>query len=76
MELFQVFDSVTIITLSTISFTFLGLIVRTCFLSKCTKCSICFGAIEIDRNVIAENDEMKEIEMQTVFNNNNTTSNV
>ena len=76
MELFQVFDSVTIITLSTISFTFLGLIVRTCFLSKCTKCSICFGAIEINRDAILENEEMKEIEMQTVFNNNNTTSNV
>ena len=76
MEISQAFDSVTIITLSTISFAFFGLIVRTCFLSKCTKCSICFGAIKINRDAFAENEEMKEIEMQTGFNNNNTTSNV
>ena len=68
-EITKIFDSVTIITLSTIIFTFFGVIVRTCFLSKCKKCSICYGLIDIDRDVLAENEEIK---IEGVLNNNNS----
>ena len=68
-EITKIFDSVTIITLSTIIFTFFGVIVRTCFLSKCRKCSLCYGLIDIDRDVLAENEEIK---ITGILNNNNS----
>ena len=58
IDILSVFDSVTIITLSTLIFAFCGVIVRTCFLSKCRNCNIC-GLINIDRDVLAENEEMR-----------------
>lgn len=58
IDILSVFDSVTIITLSTLIFAFCGVIVRTCFLSKCRNCNIC-GLINIDRDVDAENEEMR-----------------
>ena len=39
VDILYVFDSVTLITLSTLCFAFLGVLVRTCFLSKCSKCA-------------------------------------
>ena len=71
-EIAKIFDSVTIITLSTIIFTFFGVVVRTCFLSKCKKCSICYGLINVDRDVLAENEEIK---ITGILNNNNNNSN-
>ena len=68
-EISKIFDSVTIITLSTIVFAFLGVVARTCFLSKCKKCSICYGLINVDRDVLAENEEIKINGMG--INNNN-----
>ena len=58
IDILNVFDSVTIITLSTLIFAFCGVIVRTCFLSKCRNCNIC-GLINIDRDVQAEIEEMR-----------------
>ena len=58
IDILTVFDSVTIITLSTLTFAFLGVVVRTCFLSKCRNCNIC-GLINIDRDPEAENEEMR-----------------
>ena len=58
IDILTVFDSVTIITLSTLTFAFLGVVVRTCFLSKCRNCNIC-GLINIDRDPDAENEEMR-----------------
>ena len=58
IDILTVFDSVTIITLSTLIFAFCGVLVRTCFLSKCRNCNIC-GLINIDRDVDAENEEMR-----------------
>ena len=59
VEVLTTFDSVTIITLTTIFFGFMGVVVRTCFLSKCQKCNICCGLIDIERNTHDENEEMK-----------------
>ena len=72
-EISKIFDSVTIITLSTILFAFLGVVVRTCFLSKCKKCSVCYGLIDVDRDVLVENEEMK---IQGMELNNNNSNNV
>ena len=59
VEVLTTFDSVTIITLTTIFCGFMGVVVRTCFLSKCHKCNICCGLIDIERNTHDENEEMK-----------------
>ena len=59
VDILYVFDSVTIITLSTMTFAFLAILVRTCFLSKCIRCSVCFGMIDVERNTHDENEEMK-----------------
>ena len=59
VDILYVFDSVTLITLSTLCFAFLGVLVRTCFLSKCSKCNVCFGMIDVERNTGDENEEMK-----------------
>ena len=69
VDILYVFESVTIITLSTLSFAFLGVLVRTCFLSKCCKCNICFGIVDIERNTHDENEEMKMgIDQRTLVN--------
>ena len=59
VDILYVFDSVTLITLSTLCFGFLSVVVRTCFLSKCQKTNCCFGMIDIVRNTHDENEEMK-----------------
>ena len=69
-EIAKIFDSVTIITLSTILFAFLGVVTKICFMSKCRKCSICYGLIDVDRDVLAENEEIKIQGMG--LNNNNS----
>ena len=58
VDILSVFDSVTIITLITLTFGFCSLVVRTCFLSKCRNCNIC-GLINITRDPDAENEEMR-----------------
>ena len=58
IDILTVFDSVTIISLTTLLFAFFGVILRTFFLSKCRNCNIC-GLINIDRDVEAENEEMR-----------------
>ena len=69
MDILTTFDSVTIITLATIFFGFMGVVVRTCFLSKCQKCNICFGIVDIERNTHDENEEMKiGIDQRTLAN--------
>ena len=63
-------DDVTIIAVSTIIFTFLGIMVRTCFLSKCISCNVCYGLINVQRDTTCENEELK-INSNILDNNNN-----
>ena len=63
-------DDVTIIAVGTIIFTFLGVMVRTCFLSKCISCNVCYGLINVQRDGVCENEEMK-INSHILDNNNN-----
>lgn len=50
------YDGTFFITLTTIIIGFLGLSVRYCLKSKCSKFKCCFGLIDIDRTVELEND--------------------
>ena len=58
IDILTVFDSVTIITITTLTFAFCGVVVRTCFLSKCRKFNLC-GFVNIERDPEAENEEMR-----------------
>jgi len=50
------YDGTFFITITTIIIGFLGLSVRYCLKSKCSKFKCCFGLIDIDRTVELEND--------------------
>ena len=50
------FNSVFFITVGTMVFGFLGIVLRYAFLSKCDNVSICFGWIKIHRVVQIEED--------------------
>ena len=50
------FNSVFFITVGTMIFGFLGIVLRYAFLSKCDNVSICFGLIKIHRVVQIEED--------------------
>ena len=58
------FNSVFVITVGTMIFGFLGIVLRYAFLSKCDNVSICFGLIKIHRVVQIEDvppvEEVKE----------------
>ena len=58
------YDAVFFISLATLIFGFLGLIVRYTLKSKCEHFKCCFGLFEIDRRVDLEvQEEMAQIEM-------------
>jgi hypothetical protein len=63
----NVFDSVFWITTTGLIITFLVAIMNTCLKSKCKKCTLCCGAIIVERNVDAEVEEEKE-EMENNIN--------
>jgi hypothetical protein len=50
------FNSVFFITVGTMVFGFLGIVLRYAFLSKCDNVSICFGLVKIHRVVQIEED--------------------
>ena len=50
---------------------FAGILLIYCLKSKCKKCSICFGLIQIERDVNAENEEEK-MEIENGINYTNT----
>ena len=58
------YDAVFFISLATLIFGFLGLIVRYTLKSKCEHFKCCFGLFEIDRRVDLEvQEELAQIEM-------------
>lgn len=56
------YDGTFFITITTIIIGFLGLSVRYCLKSKCSKFKCCFGLIDIDRTVELENDMENNID--------------
>ena len=58
---YDTFNSVFWLSFSAALFAFCGVSLGYCFKSKCSETNICYGLIQIKRNVEAEN---KEEEMQ------------
>ena len=52
-------DGTFFLSLATMSFAFLGLGIRYCFQSKCRNCNICYGLIQIERDISGEIEEDK-----------------
>jgi len=61
MDWFAVYDGVFFLGIATLLFGCLGLIVKTCYKSKCKDCSICFGLIKITRDT--EGEVKEDIEL-------------
>lgn len=60
----ETFDAVFWITISTLVCGSFGLVVRYCLKSKCDNINICFGLVNVHRDVKAElEEEMKEMEL-------------
>ena len=55
------FDSVFWISIATLTFSFFGVVLKSCLKSKCDNTNICWGMVSIHRRVELEDD----IEMQT-----------
>jgi len=63
-EIWETFDAVFWITISTLVCGSFGLVVRYCLKSKCDNINICYGLINVHRDVKLEvEEEMKEIEL-------------
>jgi len=63
-EIWNTFDAVFWITISTLVCGSFGLVVRYCLKSKCDDVRLCCGLIAIHRDVKAEiEEEMKEMEL-------------
>lgn len=60
----ETFDAVFWITISTLVCGSFGLVVRYCLKSKCDNINICYGLINVHRDVKLEvEEEMKEMEL-------------
>jgi hypothetical protein len=51
---YDTFNGYFFLTLSALVFGFLGVIVKTCYQSKCKQCKFCYGLINIERDVEGE----------------------
>ena len=51
---YQTFNSGFWLSLTALIFAFLGVAIKACYTSKCTKCIVCYGLIEINRDTQLE----------------------
>lgn len=51
---YQTFNSGFWLSLTALIFAFFGVAIKACYTSKCKKCSVCFGLVEINRDIDAE----------------------
>ena len=55
------FNDVFFITIATLTFSFLGIVLKSCLKSKCDNTNICYGLIKIHRRVELEQvDDSKQ----------------
>lgn len=66
------YDGTFFITITTIIIGFLGLSVKFCLKSKCSRFKCCFGLIEINRSVELEEEIKNDIENNIEMNSINT----
>jgi hypothetical protein len=51
---YQTFNSGFFLSLGAVIFGFLGVVIKTCYQSKCRQCRICYGMINVERDVEGE----------------------
>jgi hypothetical protein len=61
MAWIDTFNDVFFISIATITFSFLGVVLKSCLKSKCDNTNICWGLVKIHRRVELEDD----VEMNT-----------
>jgi hypothetical protein len=54
------FNDVFFITIATLTFSFLGIVLKSCLKSKCDNTNICYGLIKIHRRVELEQVDDKQ----------------
>jgi len=64
-------EDATLLTIITMSFGFLAVVVKMCYSSKCEDCNIGYGMIMIHRNISGEIEEDKVLHRTDNNNNNN-----
>ena len=70
------FDSVLIISLATIFSGIAVLALKLCFKSKCSDVNVCFGVLQLQRNVTLENDlEMQDPKKEDKSSNKDLNNN-
>ena len=63
-EIWATFDGVFFITISTLLFGCFGVVIKYCLKSRCDTINLCYGMINIHRDVkIEEELEMRKIEL-------------
>ena len=60
--IWEIFNDIFFISLATLTFAFLGTVLKACLKSKCSDTNICFGLINIHRKVELEDIEEKKDE--------------
>ena len=58
-DILNVFDSITIISIITLTCGFFSLALKTCFRSKCSKFTLFWGLCDVERNTHDEIEEMR-----------------
>jgi hypothetical protein len=69
----ETFDGIFWLTLSGAIIGFLGLAIKQCFNSKCSRVRLCFGLISVERDVDAE-DHIHTVDIEHGINNNQSQS--
>jgi len=52
-------EDATLLTIITMSFGFLAIVIKMCYSSKCEDCSVAYGFIKVHRNISGELEEDK-----------------
>ena len=60
MSWINTFNAVFWISMATLTFSFLGVVLKSCLKSKCDNTSICYGLVTIHRRVELEDIEEKK----------------
>lgn len=69
---YDTFDSVFWVTIGTMTFAFLGIVIKTALASKCDNLNICWGCVTVHRVVELERD----ISMPISTNNNTSSTSI
>jgi hypothetical protein len=61
MTWFNTFNDVFFISIATLTFSFLGVVIKSMLASKCDNVNICFGLLTIHRRVELEQEQQNKV---------------